>query len=56
MLIYLQDLARQQVVTLPSASVTKVVLEDEESKNKPQYPKPDVEQMIPFKPRQIVRK
>lgn len=54
--LIIKDLARQQVVTLPSNSVTKVVLEEEESKNKPQYPKPDVEQMIAFKPRQIVCK
>lgn len=48
------DLAKQQVVQLPSNSVTKVVMEEEEGKKAPEYPKPDVEQMLPFKPRIVI--
>ena len=52
----LQDLVKQQVVQAPSSSVTKAVMIEEDSKKQPEYPKPDVEQMLPFKPKAIVGK
>ncbi|KAL3882786.1 hypothetical protein ACJMK2_029149 [Sinanodonta woodiana] len=49
------DLVKQQVVQMPSSSVTKVVLEEEENlKKRPEYPRPDVNQMLPFKPKSNV--
>lgn len=50
-----QELARQNVVTgaNPTASSTNQtsIFEEEENKNKPEYPRPDLQQMIPFKPK-----
>ncbi|KAJ8314575.1 hypothetical protein KUTeg_006725 [Tegillarca granosa] len=50
-----KDLAKQRVVQLPGSEVSKVVYDEEEGKKAPEYPKPDVEQMLPFKPRQNTR-
>lgn len=47
---------KQQVVQAPSSSVTKAVMIEEEREKKPEYPKPDVSQMLPFKPKAVVSK
>ena len=39
---------------MTSGSVTKVVLEEEESMKRPEYPKPDTSQMLPFKPKIVL--
>jgi len=41
---------------MPSSKVTKFVLEEEESLKRPEYPKPDTQQWLPFKPKILVRK
>ena len=41
---------------MTSGSVTKVVLEEEESMKRPEYPKPDTSQMLPFKPKIVLGK
>ncbi|XP_052088640.1 cleavage stimulation factor subunit 3-like [Mytilus californianus] len=48
------DLVKQQVVQAPSSSVTKAVMIEEDNKRQPEYPKPDIEQMLPFKPKAVV--
>jgi len=54
--LQIQDLIRKQVVQMPSSKVTKFVLEEEESLKRPEYPKPDTQQWLPFKPKILVRK
>lgn len=51
-----QDLIRKQVVQLPSSKVTKLVMEEEENQKRPEYPKPDTDQWLPFKPKILIRK
>lgn len=48
------DLVRKQVVQMTAGSVTKVVLEEEENMKRPEYPKPDTGQMLPFKPKIVL--
>ncbi|XP_052243901.1 cleavage stimulation factor subunit 3-like isoform X2 [Dreissena polymorpha] len=50
------DLIRKQVVQMPSSRVAKIVMEEEESKKRPEYPKPDLNQWLPFKPKILVPK
>ena len=57
-----QALIKQNVVQLPpslGASTllhTPVVAEEPAKAKRPRYPKPDIDQLLPFKPRAIVRK
>ncbi|XP_067120911.1 cleavage stimulation factor subunit 3 isoform X1 [Centruroides vittatus] len=51
-----RELAKQHVVSLPATSVVKreaILDDDDENGRKPAFPRPDTNQMIPFKPRQI---
>ncbi|XP_071113458.1 cleavage stimulation factor subunit 3-like [Haliotis cracherodii] len=51
------DLAKHHVVQMPLSGVKKVMRHmnsDDEDSRRPHYPKPDVEQMLPFKPKSIV--
>ncbi|WAR09068.1 CSTF3-like protein [Mya arenaria] len=48
------DLVRKQVVDMPTSRVAKIVLEAEEKR--PEYPKPDLGQWLPFKPKILVPK
>ena len=41
---------------MTAGSVTKVVLEEEENMKRPEYPKPDTTQMLPFKPKILLGK
>lgn len=50
-----QDLIRKQVVELPTSKVTKIVMEEDENMKRPEYPKPDTQQWLPFKPKISVR-
>ena len=51
---------KHQLVQLPSASAKQVLLatneEESERAKRPKFPMPDTEQMLPFKPRAVVRK
>ncbi|XP_076344478.1 cleavage stimulation factor subunit su(f) isoform X2 [Tachypleus tridentatus] len=52
-----RELAKQHAVSLPTlnSSVRENAQEEEEETDvKPNYPRPDTNQMIPFKPRQII--
>ena len=53
-----QDLVKHHVLQLPSVSakqvLSQVTLEQEEKAKRPLFPTPDVDQMLPFKPRAVV--
>lgn len=45
------DLIRKQVVQMPASKVTKLVMEEDINMKRPEYPKPDTHQWLPFKPK-----
>ncbi|XP_022256823.1 cleavage stimulation factor subunit 3-like [Limulus polyphemus] len=52
-----RELAKQHAVNLPTSNSSvreNLQEEEEEADAKPNYPRPDTNQMIPFKPRQII--
>ena len=57
-----QALIKQNVVQLPPSLGASTLLhapavaEEPEKAKRPRFPKPDVDQLLPFKPRAIVRK
>ena len=58
-MLFPQDLSRNSSVQVPVFETAKVTTgegEEEGKEKRPEYPKPDLTQMLPFKPRQVIRK
>lgn len=53
-----QSYAPQNVVPVPSAGecAPRSWNEEDDNRKRPEYPKPDLEQMLPYKPRLLPRK
>ncbi|KAI8772672.1 cleavage stimulation factor subunit 3-like [Biomphalaria glabrata] len=51
------DLVKHHVLQLPTGTAKQVLLstdDDDEKAKRPKYPQPDIDQMLPFKPRAVV--